>query len=81
MATKALEPGSLVLITGVNGFVGGNVAVQLLDQGYKIRGTVRDEAKLDIVTKAFKKYPNQFEGVVIKDLSSEDAFAHIAKGE
>lgn len=34
-----------VLCTGASGFLGGHVALQLLDAGYRVRGSVRDAAK------------------------------------
>ena len=35
----------LVLVTGLSGFIGANVAAQLLAKGYSVRGTVRNKAK------------------------------------
>ena len=35
----------LVLLTGISGFVGGHVALELLKQGYNVRGSVRDMKK------------------------------------
>ncbi len=35
------QPGALVLITGINGFIAGHLAERLLRQGVAVRGTVR----------------------------------------
>lgn len=34
-----------VLVTGISGFLGGHVALQLLNQGYTVRGSVRNLAR------------------------------------
>ena len=39
----------LVLLTGISGFIGGHVALELLKQGFAVRGSVRDIRKADKV--------------------------------
>ncbi|WP_375450591.1 SDR family oxidoreductase [uncultured Devosia sp.] len=39
----------LVLLTGISGFLGGHVALQLLNAGYTVRGSVRNLDKADKV--------------------------------
>lgn len=39
---KPLDQGTTVLVTGVSGFLGGYIASDLLDQGFRVRGTVRN---------------------------------------
>lgn len=39
----------LVLVTGISGFLGGHVALELLRQGYRVRGSVRNLNKADKV--------------------------------
>lgn len=43
------DKNTLVLVTGISGFIAKHVARVLLDQGYKVRGSVRDLAKADHV--------------------------------
>jgi nucleoside-diphosphate-sugar epimerase len=41
--------GDLILVTGASGFVGKWCVVKLLEKGYRVRGTVRSEAKAKLV--------------------------------
>lgn len=40
-----------VLVTGISGFLGGHVALQLLEQGYTVRGSVRSLERAEKVRK------------------------------
>ena len=44
----------LVLLTGISGFIGGHVALELLKQGYAVRGSVRNLNKADKVRATLK---------------------------
>jgi uncharacterized protein YbjT (DUF2867 family) len=74
--SPAVTPGSTILVTGANGFVGSHVADQLLQQGYKVRGTVRDTAKHQWLAELFsEKYGKEnFELVTVKDMREPGAF-------
>ncbi len=41
-----------IFLTGASGFIGGSVAVQLINAGYAVRGLVRDRAKAVLVAQA-----------------------------
>jgi dihydroflavonol-4-reductase len=40
---------TLVLLTGASGFIGKHIALQLLNQGYTVRASVRNSAKAEEV--------------------------------
>lgn len=59
LAPTIVPPGGLVLVTGVNGFLASHIALNLLERGYKVRGTVRSQEKADWITEAIaKRYPD-----------------------
>lgn len=43
----------LVLVTGVSGFIASHVAAGLLEQGYSVRGTVRNKVKGERIVETF----------------------------
>ncbi|CRK25923.1 Aldehyde reductase 2 like protein [Verticillium longisporum] len=74
--------GSIVLVTGANGFIGSNIADQFLKLGYKVRGTTRSPEKHAWVSDLFsKKYgPGSFELMAVPDMSAQGAFYQAVKG-
>ena len=54
-ASKASKPAQeLVLLTGITGFIGIHVAKQLLDRGFKVRGSLRSMSRADEVRRGLK---------------------------
>jgi len=74
--------GSTVLITGVNGFIGSNIADQFLKLGYKVRGTTRNPEKNAWISTLFdEKYgADNFELVAVPDMVEQGAFVQAVKG-
>lgn len=82
MATPdlAIPKGSLVLVTGVTGFVASHIAREFLERGYKVRGTVRDMTKASWLLDVFKAYGEALQLVVVRDLGVEHAFDNAIRG-
>ncbi|KDR81187.1 hypothetical protein GALMADRAFT_1123520 [Galerina marginata CBS 339.88] len=59
----------LILVTGVNGFIGAHIAEQLLERGYRVRGTARGE-KYDTLVETVNKPGLDF--VKISDVAEAD---------
>ncbi|KAJ3544014.1 hypothetical protein NM208_g3266 [Fusarium decemcellulare] len=78
----AVQKGALVLVTGVNGFLGSHIADQFLEHGYKVHGTVRNVDKCSWLVKLFeKKYgEGNFHLVEVPDMIAEGAFDEAVKG-
>ena len=54
--TNEISQEATVLVTGVGGFLGGHVALQLLKQGYSVRGTIRQKTKASAVMSRFPTF-------------------------
>lgn len=74
--------GGLVLVTGVNGFVGSHIASCLLGLGYKVRGTVRSADKASWIREAMtERHSNSsFEVVLVPDITITGAWDEAIKG-
>lgn len=78
----AIPKDSLVLVTGINGYLGSHITDQFLQAGYRVRGTTRDLKKVEALKEFWeKKYGSgRLELVVVKDMSHEGAFDEAVKG-
>ena len=74
---------STVLVTGVNGFIASHIASQLLEDGYNVRGSVRQLDKGNLMEKVFTSQygPGRFELVVVEDITQAEAFDDAVKGQ
>ncbi|KAK6856496.1 aldehyde reductase [Apiospora arundinis] len=78
----AIPKDSIVLITGVNGFIASNVADQFLKFGYRVRGASRDPAKHAWLSNLFDtKYgPGKFEFATVPNMDAAGAYNEAVKG-
>lgn len=66
----------LVLVTGASGFLGAHIVKVLLDNGYRVRGTVRNlnnENKIQPLRELAKNVPENLE-LVEADLLNPDSW-------
>jgi nucleoside-diphosphate-sugar epimerase len=73
---------SVVLVTGVNGFLGSHIADQFLSSGFRVRGTVRSIPKAENIRKALveKHGQGRFEVISVPDITIDGAFDEAVKG-
>lgn len=76
----AVPPGSLVLVTGINGHVASTTVLRLLQKGYKVRGTVRALQRAAYVQNELSGYKDSFEVVEVPDILATGAFDAALKG-
>ena len=83
MATNEfISKGSTILLTGANGYIASHIADQLLERGYVVRGTARDETKIRRIRETLlMRHTNaKFEGVVLPKFEDEEALHRAAQG-
>ncbi|KAI1774804.1 aldehyde reductase [Hypoxylon cercidicola] len=77
-----IPPGSLVVVTGVNGFIGSHIVDQFLQRGYCVRGTVRSVSRDQWLKDHFEKQygPGKLELVEVPDMTAVGVYDDIVKG-
>ncbi|EKM52293.1 uncharacterized protein PHACADRAFT_148848 [Phanerochaete carnosa HHB-10118-sp] len=70
--TAPVPPGSLILVTGVNGHIASATALRLLQKGYRVRGAVRALKAGAYVQNEFKEYKDNFELIEVPDIVAFD---------
>ncbi|GFZ45475.1 hypothetical protein JCM24511_03201 [Saitozyma sp. JCM 24511] len=76
----AVEPGSKILVTGASGYIAAHIVREYLEQGYDVRGTVRDTGKGEYLANLFKDSKGKFEYVIVREIAEEGAFDEAVKG-
>jgi nucleoside-diphosphate-sugar epimerase len=78
----AIPRGSLVVVTGANGLIASNIVDQLIQAGYRVRGTVRSisrSAWMEIFF-ASKYGPGNFELIEVPDMAAPGSYDDAVKG-
>lgn len=79
----ALPPNSLIVVTGITGYIASHVGLTALQAGHRVRATVRSLSRSEEVKTAYAKHGvdvSKLEFVVIDDLTSEAQLANAIKG-
>lgn len=71
-----------VLLTGISGFIGLHIAKQLLDQGFHVRGSIRNMKKAQSIKKTLEKASTNVSELsfVELDLTSDEGWDNAAEG-
>lgn len=68
-----------VLITGASGFISRHIITVLLERGYSVVGTVRNQAKSDLLDGLFKGNP--YKSVIVDNVTNKAAIESVFKNE
>ncbi|HTI30502.1 MAG TPA: NAD-dependent epimerase/dehydratase family protein [Sphingomonas sp.] len=63
--------GDLVLVTGASGFIAGHAIVQLIERGYRVRGTLRSLKRADEVRGWLTRYMGRDPGDTLEFVEAE----------
>ncbi|RBQ11535.1 SDR family oxidoreductase [Pedobacter miscanthi] len=71
-----------VLLTGVTGFLGSHAAIQLLNKGYEVRGTLRDKGRIDAIREVIAAHTGQINKLefAVAELSDGGAWKELTQG-
>lgn len=73
--------GSDIVVIGANGFMGVETCYQVLEAGFRVRGTVRDIEKNSWMYDIFNKiWPGKFSLVKVEDFTADGSFDEAFKG-
>ena len=73
--------GKIVLITGINGYIGSKIGLDAVSRGYSIRGTSRSVASThDLLAGPFAPYADRVEIFEVPDITAPKAFDAAVKG-
>ncbi|KAI8317685.1 Aldehyde reductase 2 [Colletotrichum sp. SAR11_240] len=78
----AIPEGSIVVVTGANGYIASHIADQFIQAGYIVRGTVRNPKKSAWLVPHFEKAygKGKFELHIVPDMQADGAYDEAVKG-
>ncbi|KAE8319169.1 hypothetical protein BDV41DRAFT_521331 [Aspergillus transmontanensis] len=79
-ANIAIPTGSLILVTGANGFIASHIVDKFLESGYRVRGTVRSEKPWLDDYFATRHGAGQFESALLPELGDEETLDKLLDG-
>jgi nucleoside-diphosphate-sugar epimerase len=71
---------STIFITGASGFIGAQITAFALRAGYNVKLSVRREAQIDPLRRAFSEFADKLDFVVIPDYTKANAFDGALEG-
>lgn len=71
-----------VLLTGVTGFLGSHTAIQLLERGYEVIGTLRSMSRAESIKEVISKHTSNIDKLsfVEADLNDKEIWYNLTKG-
>lgn len=80
--TKTYTMERRILLTGISGFLGSHTAIQLLNKGYEVVGTLRDLNRANAIRNIIAAHTNNIEKLSFAqaDLSDEKVWLELTKG-
>ena len=74
--------GKKVLLTGITGFLGSHTAIQLLQKGYHVVGTLRDNKRADSIRKVIERHTSAVANLSLAqaDIADQDAWQPLMVG-
>jgi nucleoside-diphosphate-sugar epimerase len=79
----ALEPNSLIFVSGVTGYLGSHTGLAALKLGHRIRGSVRSFERAESLRQVFVKEginEDRFEFVGVEELGNEQVWEEAIQG-
>ncbi|EED81801.1 predicted protein [Postia placenta Mad-698-R] len=79
----SIPPQSLIVVTGITGYIASHVGLAALQAGHRVRGTVRDLKRAQELRNAYAKQGvdiTKLEFIVVDDITSGTQLANAVKG-